>query len=45
VYRGDIHQRIEIEGEKFNFGDVNILPSISLVFTNVNLDSIFDKLI
>jgi hypothetical protein len=45
IYWARIHQRIEIEGEKWIFGDVNILPSISLVFTNVNLDSIFDKLI
>jgi hypothetical protein len=32
--RAGIHQQIEIAGKNSTFGDVDILPSISLVFTN-----------
>ncbi len=39
--RAGIHQQIEIEGKNSTFGDVDIWPSISLVFTNKKRDSVF----
>jgi hypothetical protein len=38
--RAGIHQQIEIE-RKNSFGDVDILPSILLIFTNKKQDSVF----
>ncbi len=36
-----IHQQYEIEGKNSTFGDVDIWPSISLLFTNKKRDSVF----